>query len=63
MTTWADIATYDAMKKKPELAVFRFEHVEHPRGFDLPVAYKTERYMGSRVCTHWTEFDPPGDGG
>ena len=59
MTKWLPIETYDKLKKKPPLAVFRFKPTE-PIGISrdfLVEAFKTERNMGHRVCTHWFKFD------
>lgn len=57
---WQPIETYDALKKKPDHAVFWFEEVEHERKYaSLPATARTERDMGRRVCTHWFKFDPP----
>jgi hypothetical protein len=54
---WELIETYDAIpdRKKPKLAIFRFApvvNVDRPYA-SLAEAFKTERHMGNRVCTHW----------
>ena len=59
---WQPIETYDALKKKPPLAVFWFEATQpnRPGGHHLYAIANLSRVMGSRICTHWTPLpDPP----
>lgn len=62
---WQDIKIYDAMKKKPELCVFRFAATKpaRHRGDFLREAFQTERTMGRRVCTSFYVLTTPPEGG
>jgi hypothetical protein len=53
---WQPIETYDAMKKKPERAVFYFSAKLSERGkagIGLRATVQLTRSFGLRVCTHW----------
>jgi len=54
---WQTIDAYDALKKKPPLAVFWFSGTPPSRGqtgqYGLSPMARLERIAGSRTCTHW----------
>ena len=52
MSEWQPIETYDALKKRPEFAVFWFQKDIGSR-FVLPATTNLSRSMGRRICTHW----------
>jgi len=59
MSEWQPIETYDALEKKPKLAIFRFRPQKsnrHNGGFTLPETYEKTRYFGIRTATHWIEI-------
>lgn len=56
---WKPIAKLPKGRRKGVNYIFRFAPEKNPaRAYmDLPVAYQVnDRWMGSRVCTHYAEF-------
>ena len=58
MSEWQPIETYDAMKVKPNFAVFLFRE-EHGRSFSLYSTMQTTRHYGNRVCVLWIPLPEP----
>lgn len=58
---WQPIETYDALEKKPELALFRFAPVPPSRsgGIKLGEIFDLCRNFGLRKCTHWLPIVQP----
>ena len=58
---WKPIAEYDAMKKKPEYAVFYFEAViaDKHRNNGLRAMIDVDRTRGFRVCTKFYVLPSP----
>ena len=62
MSGWQPIATYDKLKKKPELAVFWFRPVKASKYHThtgLRALIATDRFLGSRVCVYWMPLPEP----
>lgn len=60
MTEWQPIEKYAAMKRKPQLVLFRFAPVVNERRDDLSLraTYQFSRSFGYRTCTHFKVIDP-----
>lgn len=61
---WQPIETYDALKKKPEFAIFFVQEHKGERSYTgLSATVSTERRFGSRVVSHWMPIEAPNDQG
>lgn len=58
MNNWQPIETYDKLKRKPQLAVFRFAPIPNER-ICMDEVFRMESRYGHRICTHWMPFAPP----
>jgi hypothetical protein len=63
VTAWQSIATYDQLKTKPPLAVFRFKPVTkdeatHPSNVQSEM-FSLNRVCGYRDATHWMPLPKP----
>ena len=58
MSEWLPIETYDALKKKPEHAIFWVAE-STDRRMRLSAAWVKTRYYGFRTVTHWMPLEPP----